>query len=215
MAKKLIPPLILLMLPFLSSSAQDVPLAYGSMEVRILLRENGSAIVGYEFTLENRASVPVVPGYGYFNLSSGRIIDAKAEVMGKRAEVVFEDKYARYSIWEVIEPGGSVVVKLNLTISDFLSRGVLFGEFDATLGPFSYPIEVGRVEIVPESGLYLVYLQKTDLSSLKPGESVRVRGEVSRIPLPMLPFSWYPVFWGIVILTLALILTLSLRRKGH
>lgn len=213
MARKLFPLLMFFVL-FFPSSAQDVPLTYKDLEVRILLNGDGSATVSYDFTLENRASVPVVPGYGYFNLSSGRIVDAKAEVMGKRAEVIFEDKYARYSIWEVIKPGGSVRVKLNLTVSDFLSRGVLFDEFDATLGPFSYPVERGGVEVVAGGGLHLVYLQKTDLSSLEPGGVIKVRGEVSKIPLPMLPFSWYPLFWGVVMLTLALLLSLSMRGRG-
>ncbi|MCS7103257.1 MAG: hypothetical protein NZ992_05200, partial [Candidatus Korarchaeum sp.] len=213
MAKSLLPLFLFLLLAFFPSSAQDVPITYRDIEVRIVLREDSSAIVSYEFTLENRASVPVVPGYGYFNMSSGRIIDARAEVMEKRAEVIFEDKYARYSIWEVIKPGGSIKVKLNFTVSGFLSKGVLFDEFDATLGPFSYPIERGSLEVIPESGLHLVYLQKGELNSLEPGESVRVRGEVSRLPLPMLPFSWYPILWGTVILSLALALSLSMKER--
>ncbi|MEM0268590.1 MAG: hypothetical protein QXH90_05805 [Candidatus Korarchaeum sp.] len=213
MPRRVLPLILFLTLAFHPSSAQDEPLVYSDVLMRILLREDGSATISYEFTLLNRASVPVVPGYGYFNVSSGRIIDAKAEVMGKRAEVIFEDKYARYSIWEVIKPGGSIKVELNLTVSDFLSRGVLFDEFNAILGPFPYPIEGGKVEVVAGSGLYIVYLQKDDLGSLNSEGSIRVRGEVSRIPLPMLPFSWYPIFWSIVIFGLALTLALSMRRK--
>lgn len=201
-----------LLLPLLSASAQEIPLVYRDLNVEIDIRSDGSATVTYDFTIENRASVPVVPGYGYFNLSSGEIVGAEAYVSGKKTEVVSEGKYARYSVWEVIKPGESLKVKLIVRISDFLSRGLLFDEFNATLGPFSYPVERGRIEVRTE-GSNLVYLEKGDLNSLKPGEIVRVRGEVSKIPLPMLPFSWYPIFWSVIIVALALVLALSFRRK--
>lgn len=203
------PLLIFLLLPLLTPSAQEV-LIYRDVRLRIMLNGDGSATITYEFTLENRASVPVVPGYGYFNVSSGRIVDARAEVMGKSAEVIHGEKYARYSIWEVIRPGGSVRVRLDVKVSDFLSRGILFDEFDATLGPFSYPVEGASIDVAPGEGLHLVYLERS--GSLGSG-GLRLRGEVSRIPLPMLPFSWYPVFWGIVILALAFLLALGVRRS--
>jgi hypothetical protein len=195
---------IFLLLPLLAVNAQMGPLVYKNYYVKIIILNDGSALLSYDMELENTGTVPVVPGYGLINLSSGKVVSASSSVMGRKGETVIEGNAVRYSVWEVINPGKSIKVEVNLTVSEFLSKGVLFDEFQATIGPISYPVIRGDVVVIPPAGKNIVYLSKSSLNAMKPGDIAQVRGELSYIPLPLLPFSWYPVFWTAVIAVILL-----------
>jgi len=210
-----LPPLFLLLLLFpLFVDAQMGPLVYKNYNVKIIILNDGSAVISYEMEIENTGTVPVVPGYGLINVSRGRVVSASASIMGRKGEAVVEGNTVRYSVWEVISPGKSIKVEVNLTLSDFLSRGILFDEFQATIGPISYPVIRGDVEVIPPSGRNIVYISKDSLNAMRPGDVAQVRGELSFIPLPLLPFSWYPVFWTAVIAAIVLVWLLR-RRVRH
>ena len=194
--------------------AQMGPLIYKNYNVKIIILNNGSALLSYEMEMENVGTVPVVPGYGLINVSNGRITSASASIMGRKGETVIEGNSVRYSVWEVISPGKSIKVEVNVTVSGFLSKGVLFDEFQATIGPISYPVMKGDVKVIPPEGKNIVHLSKSNLNAMKPGDTAQVKGELSFLPLPLLPFSWYPVFWTAVI-AFILLIWLARRRIRH
>jgi hypothetical protein len=204
---------IFLLLPLLAVNAQMGPLVYKNYYVKIIILNDGSALLSYDMELENTGTVPVVPGYGLINLSSGKVVSASSSVMGRKGETVIEGNAVRYSVWEVINPGKSIKVEVNLTVSEFLSKGILFDEFQATIGPISYPVIRGDVIVVPPAGKNIVYLSKSSLNAMKPGDIAQVRGELSYIPLPLLPFSWYPVFWTAVIAVILLAFIIRRARR--
>ncbi|MGB9631510.1 MAG: hypothetical protein ACPL09_06005, partial [Candidatus Methanodesulfokora sp.] len=69
------------------------------------------------------------------------------------------------------------------------------------------------VKIIPPAGKNVVYLSKKNLNAMRPGDVAQIRGELSLIPLPLLPFSWYPIFWTAVIAVIVLIWLV--RRVRH
>ena len=204
---------IFVLLPLLAVNAQMGPLVYKNYYVKIIILNDGSALLSYDMELENTGTVPVVPGYGLINLSSGKVVSASSSVMGRKGEAVIEGNAVRYSVWEVINPGKSIKVEVNLTVSGFLSKGILFDEFQATIGPISYPVIRGDVVVIPPAGKSIVYLSKSSLNAMKPGDIAQVRGELSYIPLPLLPFSWYPVFWTVVIAVILLAFVIRRVRR--
>ncbi|MGC8932379.1 MAG: hypothetical protein ACP5LQ_03715 [Candidatus Methanodesulfokora sp.] len=215
MSRQLLPSLLLFLFLFslLTVNAQMGPLVYKNYNVKIIILNDGSAILSYEMEMENAGTVPVVPGYGLINVSSGKVVSASAFIMGRKGEAVIEGNAVRYSVWEVINPGKSIRVEVNVTVSGFLSRGVLFDEFQAEIGPISYPVIRGDVKVIPPTGKNIVYLSKKNLNAMRPGDVAQIRGELSLIPLPLLPFSWYPIFWTAVIAVIVLIWLV--RRVRH
>ncbi len=204
-----LPIIFFLLFSILPLSAQD-PLTYKRVDIIIALSDDGSATMSLSYDIENKAWVPVVPGYGYLEFNSGRVLRASASVNGKRAEVIVNESTVRYSVWEVIEPGEAINVRVNVTLSDFLSKGILFDEFQAKIGPFSYEVEEVDLKVVPPSGMNIVYL-KGEARPLKSGEAIDIEGEISRLPLPNMGIRWYPVIWLIIIA--ASIVTIALMRR--
>jgi len=203
--------IFLIFLSILPISAQD-PLIYKRVDITITLNDNGSAIISLSYEIENTARVPAVPGYGYIEFSNGRISKASAFVNGRETEVFVNGSTVRYSVWEVIKPDEDINVRVNVTLSDFLSKGILFNEFQAKIGPFSYWVEEANLRVIPPNGMNIVYLEgKTQ--SLKPGETMDVMGEVSRLPLPNIGIRWYPIIWLIIIAVLVAAIALLRRRK--
>jgi hypothetical protein len=192
-----LPIILFLLFSVLPLSAQD-PLIYKRAEVIIALRDDGSATMSLSYEIENRAWVPVVPGYGYLEFNSGRILKASASINGKKTEVIVNGSNLRYSIWEIIEPGKAINVRVNVTVSDFLSKGIIFDEFQARIGPLSYEVEEVDLRVIPPNGMNIVYL-KGEGRPLKPGEAIDIEGEVSALPLPNIGVRWYPLVWLIII----------------
>ena len=205
-----LPIILFLLFSVIPLSAQD-PLIYKRADIIIALSEDGSAAMSLSYEMENRAWVPVVPGYGYLEFNSGKILKASASINGKKAEVIVNGSTLRYSIWEVIEPGEAINVRVNVTLSDFLSKGILFDEFQARIGPFSYEVEEVNLKVMPPSGMRIVYL-KGEGRPLKPGEAIDIEGEISRLPLPNIGIRWYPIIWLIIIAALVIVIALLRRR---
>ncbi len=205
-----LPIIFFLLFSVIPLSAQD-PLIYKRADIIVALSEDGSAAMSLSYEMENRAWVPVVPGYGYLEFNSGKILKASASINGKKAEVIVNGSTLRYSIWEVIEPGEAINVRVNVTLSDFLSKGILFDEFQARIGPFSYEVEEVNLKVMPPSGMRIVYL-KGEGRPLKPGEAIDIEGEISRLPLPNIGIRWYPIIWLIIIAALVIVIALLRRR---
>ncbi len=197
---------------FFQISAQEYnPLVFRDVLIQVSLDENGNALVTIQGEIVNTAKVPVVPGYGYVNLtvSPESVLDVKAWIDGKEVEAIKLKDKIRYTVWRPIPSNKSVKVKIHFEVRGAVTKGLLFHEFKMPVSKFSTRVQGMRVVISVPPGYHVTYVkpEPKSLSSTVIWDlhSGFLELEYSQVPLPTLPVKGYLVFWPSLAFLLILI----------
>ncbi len=188
------------------NSQEYNPLVLRNVKIMVTLDKEGNAHVSIRGKMVNSAKVPVVPGYGYVNLTiePSRVSNLRAKVSGKEVEAVKLKDRIRYTIWQPISPGKGIEVEISFTVGQAVSKGILFHEFRMPISRFSTRVEGATVSVKVPPGTYVTYVKPRPVSisttvTWRLGNSTEyLELEYSPIPMPVMPVKAYLVFWPIL-----------------
>ena len=205
-------PLIILLLAHTASGAV---IEISEMNVHVHIAEK--AHFRYEITLKNLIDKPLVPGISEIRIQkveSPRLLIFPLPIGESRKDVEIEnlkaysdnmqlksyyEKHGDYSsiyyeFWYPIEPFGErkVVVEFD---ADIVDKGLLFKSITFPVGS---DIDVKKLQTSITSDWNLCYTEGK-IETIPANHIAFFTAEFSLLPLPMLPFRGYLLFWGIVL----------------
>jgi len=205
-------PLIILLLAHTASGAV---IEISEMNLHVHIAEK--AHFRYEITLKNLIDKPLVPGISEIRIQkveSPRLLIFPLPIGESRKDVEIEnlkaysdnmqlksyyEKHGDYSsiyyeFWYPIEPFGErkVVVEFD---ADIVDKGLLFKSITFPVGS---DIDVKKLQTSITSDWNLCYTEGK-IESIPANHIAFFTAEFSLLPLPLLPFRGYLLFWGIVL----------------
>lgn len=220
--------LVIVIITFLSQTAMGEVLEIEEMKISVFVTDN--AHMKYEIKLKNKIDKPIVPGVfemrlqkvenlKFFFLSIPSGYEKPVEIENLRAysgnmnfktSVEHLKNYTSlyYEIWYPIEPYGTMDVTLEFD-ADLVDHGFIFKSITIPIGGDT---DIRRIEFEINSDWKLCYLEGK-VKSLPANHIAFITAEFSLLPLPLLHFRAYVIFWTSLIILIAMIGYLVLRRK--
>ncbi|MEM1998978.1 MAG: hypothetical protein QW127_04150 [Archaeoglobaceae archaeon] len=199
-------------------------------EMKISVFATDKAHLKYEIKLRNTIDKPIVPGISelrlqkventkllFFSIPIGEQRKA-VEVENLRAysgnlnfKASFEhfEDYTTiyYEIWYPIEPYGekNVIVEFD---ADLVDHGLIFKSLTIPVGG---DVDIKKLDLDINSDWKLCYLEG-DVTSVPSNHIAFITAEFSILPFPLLPFRGYVLFWGSLLILIAILALLLVRK---
>lgn len=184
--------------------------------------EEGKIKVHIETNLKNIGSNPIIPGEVHLKLSNiisntelqhvnlisydvkgkdGINLKDRDLTTNREAEIIFE-------VWDPILPNFFYPITIDYEI-EFTPKGVFFYQINIPKSLTTIPITNEIIEYRFSKNLYLTYAingtyeKGEDYKSIKWNANDNMFFEISRLPIPKMPFTMANVFWTIIIVLLA------------
>lgn len=220
--------LIAVMLILCSQTALGGVLDIKEMKVSVFVTDK--AHVKYEITLKNNIDKPIVPGISelrlqkventkllFFYIPIGEHrkavevenLRAYSGNLNFKASVEHFEDYTTiyYEIWYPIEPYGekNVIIEFD---SDLVDHGLIFKSLTIPVGG---DIDVKKLDLDIKSDWKLCYFEG-GVNSVPANHIAFVTAEFSILPLPLLPFRGYVLFWGFLLMVTAVLAVVLMRK---
>ncbi len=199
-------------------------------EMKVYVFATEKAHVKYEIKLRNKIDKPLVPGISelrlqkvenpkllFFSIPIGEYrkavevenLKAYSGNLNFKASVEHFNDYTTiyYEVWYPIEPYGERVVTIEFD-ANLVDHGLIFKSITIPVGG---DIDVKRLDLDISSHWKLCYLEGV-VESVPANHIAFITAEFSILPLPLLPFRGYILFWGSLLILIA-VLALLLMRK--
>ncbi|MFN3383461.1 MAG: hypothetical protein ACK401_01025 [Archaeoglobaceae archaeon] len=220
--------LIAVMLILSSQVAFGGVLEIEEMKVSVFVTEK--AHLKYEIKLKNKIDKPIVPGISelrlqkvenpkllFFSIPIGEYRKAvevenlkaySGNLNFKSSTEHFNDYTAiYYEVWYPIEPYGERVVTIEFD-ANLVDHGLIFKSITIPVGG---DVDVRSLDLDISSDWKLCYFEGI-VDSVPANHIAFITAEFSILPLPLLPFRGYVLFWGSLMILIA-VLALVLVRK--
>jgi len=142
------------------------------------------------------------------------------EEVSSSSEKLSERTIIRVDVWEPLPPKEKKRISLEYDVEN-ISEGMLFKEIEMPIGYSELmPIEVQKVKITLPQKITYAYGAKVsgrtaewEARNIPPKKAILYLLEYSKIPMPLLSFRSYWLFWGIIIIILLILLFVFIRKK--
>lgn len=192
--------------------------------------DDGVLYVKTTALLKNTAPYPIIPGELHFTLFERSGFETHSvpvsdfTVVGlnnKNLETYIDtgsfDSDLYFLVWEPVLPGFSYPLTITYTI-DFKPKGLLFYNIELPIEETTIPIRKKTLTFSLDSSYFVTYATQGAAVTKLPDQKVvsisdthTIRVEFTHLPLPKLPVMMVHVFWMILLIILAGILTYRYR----